>query len=119
LTAQGAQLLTLPLYGASQNLPINSITVCERRDRLLKTIQQAYGKAPQFPTVFPLLEEIVLQREDNLARFLDYGLRRVCDFLGLHPRWHLSSNLRKNAALRGQEKILAISDELRAYHYIN
>jgi hypothetical protein len=118
--AQGNRLLvTLALQGASPNQLINEVVVGGRQEKLLETIRHCYGKAPQFKQVFPLVEGIILQQEKNLARFLDQGLRRVCNYLGLCPAWHLSSNLNKDKALRGQEKVLAICEELGASHYIN
>lgn len=120
ILAQGSKLLfTLPLQGASPNQLINQVVVGGRQEKLLATIRHCYAKAPQFPAVFPLVEEIILQQEKNLARYLDYGLRRVCEHLGLHPRWHVSSNLSKDNELRGQEKVLAICEELGAKQYIN
>jgi hypothetical protein len=60
-----------------------------------------------------------MQKENNLARFLEYGLKRICDYLGLQPRWCISSELEKENALSGQDKVLAICEELGATHYIN
>lgn len=120
ILAQGNKLLiTLLLQGASPNQLINQVVVGGRREKLLETLRHCYGKAPYFPAVFPLIEEIIMQQEKNLARFLDHGLRRICEYLGLHPQWHLSSALNKDNELRGQEKVLAICDELKATHYIN
>jgi len=120
ILAQGSkELITLQLRGASQNLLINQIEIAGNSEKLLKPIRQRYSKAPQFGTVFPLLENIFLQQEKNLARFLGHGLRRVCDYLGLRPEWHISSALKKDNELRGQNKILAICEELGATHYIN
>ncbi len=117
---QGNRLMiTLPLQGASQNLLINEVMVSSRQHKLLSTIRHNYAKAPYFKAVFPMLEDIFLQQEKNLARFLDYQLRRVCDYLGLAPRWHVSSSLNKDNSLRGQNKVLAICEELGAKHYIN
>jgi hypothetical protein len=113
------QLVTLPLAGASPNKLINVITVGNRPHKLIETIRQRYGKAPQFAAVYPLLENILLQQETNLSNYLDYQLRKICDYLGLYPRWYVSSELRKDNELRGQEKVLAICDELCATHYIN
>lgn len=113
------QLITLPLAGASPNKLINVITVGNRPDKLIETIRQRYGKAPQFAAVYPLLEDILLQQEKNLSIYLDYQLRKICDYLGLYPKWYVSSALRKDKALRGQERVLAICDELSATHYIN
>lgn len=119
LTQGNKQLFTLPLQGASPNQLINQIMIVDKQKKILETIRHSYGKAPLFPVVFPLVERILMQKEKNLARFLDYGLRQISNYLGLHPYWHISSVLRKDNDLRGQEKILAICEELRATHYIN
>ncbi|MDT8406687.1 MAG: WbqC family protein [Methylococcales bacterium] len=119
LAQQKKTRLTLQLLGASPNLPINHITVGNNRNKLLKTLQQNYARAPFFSNVIPLLEEILTSDETNLALFLDFSLRRTCDYLNLHPRWYLSSDLHKDHALKGQDKVLAICQELGADEYIN
>lgn len=120
ILAQGNKfLVTLPLEGASSNQLINQVVVRDFQGKILKTIRQCYSKAPQFTMVFPLVEEILLQQEKNLARFLDYGLRQICNYLDLHPRWQSSSTLDKDNELRGQEKVLAICEELGTTHYVN
>jgi hypothetical protein len=119
LVQGNGHLITLNIVGASQNKLINEISVGSNQQKLLKTISQAYSKAPQFETVFPLLEEILLQKEENLAKFLLYSLTRICDYLGLTPKWHISSELAKDNALKGAEKIIAICEMLHAQEYIN
>jgi len=114
-----AQLITLELVGASQNRLINELSVGSNHPKLLKTIKQNYSKAPQFDGVFPLIEEVLGNPERNLAKYLDYGIKRISDYLGLHPKWHTSSALQKAKSLHGQERILAICEELKATHYIN
>jgi hypothetical protein len=113
------QLITLPLGGASPNKLINQVAVGDRQRKLLETIRQRYGKAPEFAAVYPLLEDILNQQEKNLACFLDYQLRQICDYMGIHTRWNISSQLEKKQELRGQEKVLAICEELGATNYIN
>lgn len=120
ILSQGKKsLLTLQLQGASQNLRINQVLVGGNRVKLLKSIQRSYSKAPQFSSVFPLMESIMLYEETNLAKFIDYGLRQICDYLGITPKWRLSSELKKDSTLSGQDKILAICTELGASQYIN
>ncbi|MBI1423219.1 MAG: hypothetical protein GC149_07125 [Gammaproteobacteria bacterium] len=120
ILAQGdRQLVTLPLQGASQNRLINQINIGNRKNSLLEAIRHAYSKAPYFYAVYPLVQDIVQQQEMNLAKYLDYGLRQICEYFGLYPTWHISSALKKNNDLRGQEKILAICEGLGATHYIN
>lgn len=119
LAQGGKQLITLPLQGASPNKLINQVEVDGRQNKLLQSIRHSYGKAPYFSAVYPVLEDVLSQKERNLAHFLDYGLRQVCAYLGLRPQWHVSSRLKKDNGLRGQDKVLAICEELGASHYIN
>jgi hypothetical protein len=120
ILAQGdKQLFTLSLQGASPNLLINQVSVGSNQNKLIENIRHCYSKAPRFTAVFPLFESILKQQEKNLARFLDHQLRQICDYLGLHPKWYISSTLMKDNGLRGQEKVLAICEELGATHYIN
>ncbi|MDC0362089.1 WbqC family protein [Halioglobus sp.] len=113
------QLITLPTQGASPNKLINQVLVGNGSRKLLKTIRQAYSKAPQFTAVFPLIEDILNQEERNLARFVDYQLRQICEYLGIEATWYISSELKYDKALSGQERVLAICDEMGATHYIN
>ncbi len=113
-----SQLITLPLQGASQNKLINQVEISGLH-KILKSVCHKYRKAPHFDTVYPVIEDILTQTDKNLARFLDYQLRQICGYLELNPQWHISSELAKDNELRGQEKILAICEELGATHYIN
>lgn len=111
--------ITLQLQGASPNILINQILVGGNKVKLLKSIQQSYSKAPQFSTVYPLIEKVLLYEETNLATFIDYGLRQICNYLGVTPKWYLSSDLKKDKKLTGQDKVLSICAELGACQYIN
>lgn len=121
LSHGAATRLTLPLQGASPNVLINEVTVGDRRGRakLLKTVAQSYARAPHFKSVIPLVEEVLLFEEPNLAIYLDHSLRKICEYLELDVRWIVSSELRKDSDLRGQEKVLTICEMLGATHYIN
>lgn len=112
------QRITLPLRSASQNKHINQIEIAGPH-KILKNIRHGYAKAPHFANVYPVLEDIFAQTDKNLARFLDYQLRHICDHLGLRQQWYRSSALAKDNGLSGQDKILSICEELGATHYIN
>jgi len=119
LAREGRQRVTLPLQGASPNKLINQVAVGGGRRELLETIRQRYGKAPEFAAAYPLIEDILNRQDRNLASFLGYQLRQICAYLGIVARWQVSSALKKQQDLRGQEKVLAICEELGATHYIN
>lgn len=114
-----AELITLQLSGASQNKLINKIEVGSNREKLLKNITHKYSKAPHYQKIFPLIEQVMRNNEDNLALFLDYSLQVVCDYFEIKPTWIMSSSIKKDTALKGQDKILSICEELNAKHYIN
>lgn len=111
--------LTLQLDGASQNLQINQIKVGNNREKLVKTIQHGYSRAPYFESAFPLVRDIILCKEINLASYLTESLRKLSVYLGIDVKWLLSSELEKNTALRGQGKIIEICNVLGASQYIN
>ena len=121
LSQGAASRITLPLRGASPNVLINEVEVGGRREcaKLLKTVTQNYAKAPCFTNVIPLIEEILMFEEVNLAKFLDHSLRKLCGYLGLDPRWLISSDLDKDNGLRGQQKVLDICRILEASRYVN
>ena len=114
-----SQLFTMELDRASQNKLINEIEAKGRNEKLLRSIQQSYSKAPYFCKAFPVIEDILNQKEKNLAHFLVYQLKQICTYFGFSPLWIISSELKKDNSLRAQEKILAICEELGATHYIN
>lgn len=113
------QRITIPLLGASQNKLINQIDLVGCTEKVLKSIQRNYAKAPCFASVFPLIEELLHQPERNLAKFLDISLRQICAYLGLSPTWHISSALDTTPSLRGQDRILHICQSLGTDQYIN
>ena len=118
LSKGGSQRITLPLQGVSQNKLINQIEI-GGQNKILQTLRHNYGKAPYFNAVYTVIEDILLQKEKNLARFLDYQLRQICEYLKLKPQWYVSSELEKDNELRGCKKVLAICKKLEATHYIN
>ena len=119
LSQGGKSRITLQLQGASPNLLINQVLVGGNKVKLLKSIQQSYSKAPQFSSVYPLIESVLLYDETNLAKFIDYGLQQICSYLGISPKWYLSSDLKKDTTLCGQDKVLSICAELSVSQYIN
>ena len=119
LVQNKSRRFTMELEGASQNKLINEIGVGGRNDKLLKTIQLNYSKAPYFRRAFPVIESILNQEEKNLARFLSHQLKQICDYFGFSPCWIISSDLEKDVNLRAQDKILAICEKLGGTHYVN
>ena len=119
LGKDGPQRITLQLSGASPNKLINAVEVGSNRAKLIKSIVQLYGRAACFDAAFPLIEECLSRSEQNLARYLEYSLRRVCEYLGIRTRIVVSSDIEKDNSLRGPEKVIAICKGMGADVYVN
>lgn len=117
-----AHLFSIPLKDASQNKLINQIEIGGNagwQSDLIRTIELSYKKAPYFSDVFPMISEILLQDEMNLARFIAFSLQKICNYLSIPTQIMVSSQIRKDNGLKGQGKILAICKALGANEYVN
>ena len=117
-----AWMFTLPLDKASQNKLINEIELGgepKAREKILRTIQMSYKKAPFYDVVYPLVEKAFLNPQKNLALFLKYHFESVFDFLDIKTKIILSSDVEKDNSLKGQDKILQICRKLDCDTYIN
>lgn len=112
---------TIPVAKAADNLD-----VCERkvalnfdRRRLKRQIQAAYAKAPYYENIYPLFCECVDYGEENLFGFIFYSVKKIAEYLDIHTKIMISSDLQIDHTLRGKDKVLAICQELHADMYVN
>jgi hypothetical protein len=112
-------LFTLSLKKASPNKLINEIEIGNNHKKLLKTIAQTYSKSPFYSDIFPLIEKLFTSNEKKLSFFLLKSLEIVIDYLNIKTNILLSSSLKKNTDLKGQDKVIDICQCLGADSYIN
>ena len=114
--------INLILSGASPNKLINEIKVNAQpliQGKLIRTLEMAYSKAPFFGAVMPLLEQVITQKEDNLARYLFYSFQIVAQYLGIETELILSSQIEKDCGLKKEKKVIQICEILGANEYYN
>jgi hypothetical protein len=117
-----AHTFTVPLKGASQNRRICDIDLVDEpfwREKLLKTIRQAYAKAPCFDEMFSLIEHIVNFPARQLNEFLLNSLREMARTLQLSVDIVESSRSYGNADLKAQARIIDICKREGATTYVN
>lgn len=117
-----SKLINIQMRKVSQNKLINEIEVLGNfiyKKKLLKTLEICYKKTPYYKDVFPVIESILTLNEKNLARYLEFSIRRVSEYLSIDTEFIVSSMITKNNNLRGQEKIIEICKVLGADEYIN
>tara|TARA_B110001452_G_scaffold263794_1_gene265770 strand:+ start:1338 stop:2027 length:690 start_codon:yes stop_codon:yes gene_type:complete len=114
-----SQLFTLELFGASQNKKINEIKLGENSEKILKSIVHNYSKAPFFKDVLPILEEILNNNNENLAKFLGFSLINISKYLKIDTRLLYSSDLKNDKTLKAEDRLIEMSKILNAKEYIN
>nr|WP_315149681.1 WbqC family protein [uncultured Flavobacterium sp.] len=111
--------IILQVESASSFKKIKEITIGKNKKKLLKTIQQEYKKAPYFNIVFPIIQRIISNNENNLSKFLVFSLKEIADYLQIGTVFRISSEIDKEDQLKGQDKVIAICKQLGATNYIN
>jgi hypothetical protein len=122
LSGNAAMLFTIPLMGASQNRLIREIEIMEDntwRKRLVKTVEQAYRKAPYFEETNALFNRILFADNQKIGALATVSIRSIADYLDMDTEFVTSSAIYANDHLKAQERILDICRKENADHYIN
>jgi len=115
-------LFTIPLNKPSQNKKINQIEISENESRvkIIKSIENAYKKAPYFKEVFPIIEKVILGKYTHIDEMAISSLIAVCKYLNLDINYDRSSKADPNS--QGQEKcerLASITKTLGFSNYVN
>lgn len=114
-------LITLPLDNSSSFRNINEISVVKDPkavEKIIKTLNIAYAKAPYKHEVLPMIEQL-LAENDNIAMLNYNAILRINEYLGVDTEIILSSRLDKQCELKGQDKVIHINKLLGSDCYIN
>lgn len=117
-----AGMINLKLQGASQNKLINEIEILDdpaESKKILKTLESCYRRAPYYNTAIQLIESIISHEEKNLAKYLINSIKQICRYASIETEILVSSSIKKDNSLKGQDKILEICRLLEADEYIN
>lgn len=113
---------TIPLKQASQNKLINEMELNfhnKDKQKLLKTIEFAYKKAPFYNDAMQILEQIIYYNEDNLVKYIYNSLKIITEYINISTEILFSSQIKKDDSLTGQNRIIEINKKLHANTYIN
>ncbi len=114
--------LTLPVEHDSHALPINRRNyIFDEKNplRVLRSVESAYRRAPQFGAVHALLEDILLFGNPNIAAFNTHSLVRIAQFMSIQTPIIVASKFERISGLRGPERVIDICHQLGATTYIN
>lgn len=117
-----AYRFTVPLEKASQNKLISEMKLnfpLKEKERFLARISNAYGKAPYYGAVIPLIRGIICNPEEDLTEYIAQSIREICTYLGIKKIFYKSSEIEKDSRFKGQDRIMEICKRLGAQEYIN
>lgn len=83
--------LTVRLKDASQNKLINEILLINNKNKLLKTIQMAYRKAPFYSHAWPVIEHCFDFETDYISELAIFSVKEISQYLGLNTNFKISS----------------------------
>lgn len=87
-------------------------------ERLLKTFENAYRRAPEFGRVFPLLEGVFNKPARSIAELAATSIKTVASYLDIRTQW-IDSSAGMADHLRGEERVIAICKTQGATEYLN
>ncbi|MEE2566467.1 WbqC family protein [Hyphobacterium marinum] len=90
-----------PMVKQTQPTPINDSWIAgdpKWRNKALRSMQQAYAKAPNFKTAFDLVEPLILNPEQNISHYNVHAIRVIAEAMGLDSEIVLQSELGTEAA---------------------
>jgi WbqC-like protein family len=114
-------MFSLPLESGSDFLEIRQRRLASdfNCDKLINQLVGAYRKAPYFEYAFPLIEQILRQKEKNLFQFLYHSIVLICQHIGITTEIRISSDISIDHALRNQERVLALCEAAGTNVYVN
>ncbi len=118
-----ASMITLKIKKENFNLNINEKSLVDNfeyeNNKFLKSIELAYSRAPYFGDMINVIRDILNYKEKNLSRFITNSIVKICNFLEINTEIIISSQLKKDKSLTGQEKVIHVNKILGSDTYIN
>jgi len=115
--------ITLPLKKDSDYLDVRDRYLADgwlsERHKILSRVSASYRKAPHYGTVFPLVEECVSFRENNLFAFILHSLQQVNAYLDIKTPILISSSISMDHKLKSETRVIEICKARKAKSYLN
>lgn len=114
--------ITVPLHRSSSNKRIRDIDLHPEpgwQDRMIKTLEITYRRAPSYAESFPVIERLIRHQAENLSAYLAYQLRVLAAFLGIATEIVTPGPQSDDENMRGQQRVLEVCKREGADVYIN
>ena len=117
-------VFTVPLANASSYTHINETEINQKiyqgwKIKFLKTLEQAYMKAPNYGAVYPLVEGVFNTECATISELCVASLLATNQYLGIDTPMITTSVGYNNKHLRSAERVLDICRQENALEYVN
>ncbi len=117
-------MFTVPLKNASSftsiaDTEINMPLYNTWRPRFLKTLEQAYAKAPYYRPVADLVADVLHGDSRSINELAASSIINSCNYIGLKREFVLSAQQYNNNELKGKDRVLDICRREAADKYLN
>ena len=86
----------------------------------MKTVWTAYSKAPYFKEAWPLVENVLNFKTNNISELAEHSVVQTCKHLGINTNFEFSSkSYSLTADLQKEKRLIAICNINSAQEYIN
>lgn len=111
---------TAPVHDASSFRAIAAHEYLPKWDALRGLLHSAYRKAPQWRALQPLLDDVLGDADENVARKNARSVTRVFEYLDAPaPRWTVASQVDPSHEAAGADRVVALCRALGAGTYVN
>ncbi len=117
-----AHLFTIPLKDSSQNRQIKDILLADGKDwtnKILRTLEHSYKKAPFFVETLSLVNEVFDSGFTHIHQIAKRSTVIISRYLEIINEFIETSSFYDNCQLKGQHRILDICRRENADQYIN
>lgn len=112
--------ITVSLQGASQNKLIRDIPLVDNREKILRSIEMAYRKAPFFTEAMVPITEVLTGPAASIGELARRSVTVVMDHLGVQREYLVSGDrFAHTSGLPRADRLIAITKECGSSHYIN
>ena len=118
LVNDNAQRFTLAIPGSSSNTLIQDLSYAVDK-KILKTIQQAYRKAPFYNDVIGLISSVFDSDDRSVAKLNEKSLLLVFEYLGIEKQFYFASELNYDREADRANRLINLSKMFKCDHYIN
>lgn len=117
------KVFTIPIKKESDYLDIIERSVANswitENSKLISLIEEAYRKAPNYNDCIKIISNCIEFKDQNLFNYIYNSVKSICNYLEIETKIIISSKIKVNRNLKGQERVIEICKYLETSTYLN